>query len=113
MVVSYYEEDEDARQTQRPLEDISDEWDITFRTNIHSMFYLSKAAVPHMRAGASIINTTSVNADTPLPDLLAYECQPPPRAFTSATLALSRRVWISSAARRALRAAVCETTICR
>jgi NAD(P)-dependent dehydrogenase (short-subunit alcohol dehydrogenase family) len=55
------------------VEDISDEeWDITFRTNIHAMFYLSKAAVPHMKEGGSIINTTSVNADTPSPQLLAY-----------------------------------------
>jgi NAD(P)-dependent dehydrogenase (short-subunit alcohol dehydrogenase family) len=48
------------------------EWDLTFRTNIHAMFYITKAAVPHMREGASIINTTSVNADTPSPQLLAY-----------------------------------------
>ena len=55
------------------LEDISDqEWDITFRTNIHAMFYLTKAALPHMPEGAAIINTTSVNADTPSPQLLAY-----------------------------------------
>ena len=36
------------------------------------MFYLTKAAVAHMRAGGSIINTTSINADTPSPQLLAY-----------------------------------------
>lgn len=55
------------------LEEISDEeWDVTFRTNIHAMFYLTKAALPHMREGAAIINTTSVNADTPSPQLLAY-----------------------------------------
>ena len=55
------------------LEDISDEeWDVTFRTNIHAMFYLTKAAVAHMRPGAAIINTTSVNADSPSPQLLAY-----------------------------------------
>ena len=54
-------------------EDISDtEWEITFATNIHAMFYLVKAALPHMKAGAAIINTTSVNADTPSPQLLAY-----------------------------------------
>src|SRR3954452_11447204 len=55
------------------IEDISDEeWELTFRTNIHAMFYLTKAAVPHMPEGSSIINTTSVNADTPSPQLLAY-----------------------------------------
>jgi NAD(P)-dependent dehydrogenase (short-subunit alcohol dehydrogenase family) len=55
------------------IEEIDDtEWETTFRTNIHAMFYLTKAAVPHMRAGSAIINTTSINADTPNPTLLAY-----------------------------------------
>lgn len=55
------------------FEDIPDEeWELTFRTNIFSMFYLSKAAVPLMKQGASIINTASVNADMPNPGLLAY-----------------------------------------
>jgi len=55
------------------LEEIPDEeWDLTFRTNIYAMFYLTKAAVPHMRPGGSIINTTSINADDPSPQLLAY-----------------------------------------
>ncbi|MGK6325281.1 glucose 1-dehydrogenase [Sphingomonas sp. DT-51] len=55
------------------LEDITDEeWQLTFATNIHAMFYLSKAAVPHMREGSSIINTTSINADQPSEQLLAY-----------------------------------------
>ena len=54
-------------------EEISDaEWEKTFRVNIHAMFYLTKAALPHMREGSAIINTTSVNADTPSPQLLAY-----------------------------------------
>jgi len=55
------------------LEDIGDEeWDVTFRTNVHAMFYLTKAAAPHMHAGGSIINTASINADAPSPNLLAY-----------------------------------------
>lgn len=55
------------------IEDISDdEWEVTFRTNIHAMFYLTKAAIPHMPEGGSIINTASINADTPSPQLLAY-----------------------------------------
>lgn len=55
------------------LEELTDEeWDITFQTNIHAMFYLVKAAVPHMPEGSAIINTASVNADAPSPQLLAY-----------------------------------------
>ncbi|WP_241739195.1 SDR family oxidoreductase [Pontibacter beigongshangensis] len=50
----------------------SDEWDYTFRTNIHAMFYLCKAAEPHMKPGSTIVNTTSVNAYKPTPTLLAY-----------------------------------------
>ncbi len=61
------------QMTFEKLEDIPDEeWDMTFRTNIHAMFYLSKAAVPHMGDGGAIINTTSVNADNPKQTLLPY-----------------------------------------
>ena len=55
------------------IDDISDEeWELTFRVNIHAMFYLTKAAVPHMKPGSAIINTASINADSPSPSLLAY-----------------------------------------
>lgn len=55
------------------LEEIADEeWDRTFAVNIHAMFYLVKAALPHLDTGASIINTTSVNADMPNQTLLPY-----------------------------------------
>ena len=57
----------------KSIDDISDEeWEHTFKVNIHSMFYLTKAAVPHMQPGSAIINTASINADTPNPTLLAY-----------------------------------------
>lgn len=55
------------------IEEISsEEWDQTFRTNVHAMFYLCKRAIPQMRPGGSIINTTSINAKNPTPSLLAY-----------------------------------------
>lgn len=58
------------RQT---LEDIPQEqWEKTFRTNIFGMFQLTKAVLPHMQSGASIINTTSVTAYKGSPMLLDY-----------------------------------------
>ncbi len=57
----------------KEIGDISDEeWELTFRVNIHAMFYLAKAAVPHMKPGSAIVNTASINADVPNPILLAY-----------------------------------------
>ena len=50
----------------------SEEWRYIFATNIDAMFYLCKAAIPHMQPGASIINTASVQAYTPSASLLAY-----------------------------------------
>ena len=59
--------------THASLEEISDEeWDHTFRTNIYSMFYLSKAAVRQMKSGSAIVNTASINSKSPSPQLLAY-----------------------------------------
>jgi NAD(P)-dependent dehydrogenase (short-subunit alcohol dehydrogenase family) len=61
---------------QRTHEDISDidddEWDYTLATNLSAYFHLVKAAVPHMRAGASIIATSSVQADAPAGQLMPY-----------------------------------------
>lgn len=55
------------------LEEIPDEeWEKTLAVNISAMFYLTKAAVPHMKPGSSIINTASKQADEPSPELLAY-----------------------------------------
>lgn len=61
------------QDTFEELEAVSDEeWEHTFAVNIHAMFWLCKAAVPHMRPGSAIINTASINADMPNPTLLAY-----------------------------------------
>ncbi len=49
-----------------------EEWEYTFRTNIHAMFFLCRAALPRMKAGATIINTTSVQSYQPKSVLLAY-----------------------------------------
>jgi NAD(P)-dependent dehydrogenase (short-subunit alcohol dehydrogenase family) len=55
------------------LLDISTEqFDRVFRTNVYAMFWLCKAAVPHMRPGSSIINTSSIQGFEPSPPLLDY-----------------------------------------
>jgi NAD(P)-dependent dehydrogenase (short-subunit alcohol dehydrogenase family) len=54
------------------LEIPPEEIDRVFRTNIFAMFYLCQAAIPHMPAGSAIINTSSVQAFKPSPQLLHY-----------------------------------------
>ena len=62
------------QRTHEKVEDIPDEeWDRTLATNLSAFFYLTKAALPHLQAGASIIGTSSVNSDTPTPTLLPYD----------------------------------------
>jgi len=61
------------QMTHQKLEEFSsEEWDRTFRTNIYAMFYLSKAAIPKMQPGSTVINTASVQAYQPKGMLLAY-----------------------------------------
>ncbi len=61
------------QMTRNSLEETPDEeWDRTFQVNITAMFHLCKAALPHMKAGAAIVNTSSVNSDKAPPQLLAY-----------------------------------------
>lgn len=58
---------------QKSVEDISHEQlERTFRTNIFSYFYFSKAAMKHLKEGSTIINTTSVTAYRGNPVLLDY-----------------------------------------
>jgi len=58
---------------QKSIEQISEEQLVrTFRTNIFGMFFMVKAALKHLDAGAAIINTTSVTAYKGSPELLDY-----------------------------------------
>ena len=55
------------------ITDIPDEeWDKTIAINLSAFFHLTKAALPHMGPGSSIIGSSSVNSDMPRPDLLPY-----------------------------------------
>jgi NAD(P)-dependent dehydrogenase (short-subunit alcohol dehydrogenase family) len=50
----------------------SQQFDETFRTNVYALFWLTKAALPHLLPGASIVTTTSIQAYQPSPFLLDY-----------------------------------------
>jgi NAD(P)-dependent dehydrogenase (short-subunit alcohol dehydrogenase family) len=54
------------------LEIPPDELEFVFRTNVFSMFHLCQAAVPNMQPGSTIVNTTSIQAAQPSPQLLHY-----------------------------------------
>lgn len=61
------------QMSHQGIEDLpSEEIEHTFRTNVFAMFYLCKAALPHMKPGSTIVNTTSVEAYKPESSLLAY-----------------------------------------
>jgi NAD(P)-dependent dehydrogenase (short-subunit alcohol dehydrogenase family) len=68
----------------------TEQFDKTFKTNVYAMFWLCKAALPHMPAGAAIINTSSIQAYQPSATLLDYASTK--AAITAFTKALSEQV---------------------
>lgn len=57
----------------KELADITlEELERHYRTNVYVIFYLCQAALPHLKPGATIINTSSVQAYQPSPNILAY-----------------------------------------
>jgi NAD(P)-dependent dehydrogenase (short-subunit alcohol dehydrogenase family) len=76
------------QMTHETIEEIPDEeWDHTISTNLSAMFYLAKAALPHMPEGGSIIASSSVNSDMPSPTLAPYAATKAAIANFAASLA--------------------------
>ncbi|GAB3605365.1 SDR family oxidoreductase [Conyzicola nivalis] len=77
------------QRTHAELDEIGDdEWDYTLATNLSAYFHLAKAASAHMTSGSSIIATSSIQADSPSPELLPYAATK--AAITNMTASLSQ-----------------------
>jgi len=73
------------------IEDIdTDQLDRVFRTNVYAMFWLTKAALPHLAAGSVVINTSSIQAFDPSPQLMDYAMTK--AAIVSFTKSLSQQL---------------------
>ncbi len=80
-----------AQQSHESIEEITTEdFDKTFKTNVYALFWICKAALPHLPPGATIINTTSIQAYSPSPNLLDYA--PTKSAIVAFTKSLAKQV---------------------
>ena len=61
-----------GQQRESILDLTTEDLDATFKTNVYAMFWITKAAMPHLSAGATIINTASIQAYDPSENLLDY-----------------------------------------
>ncbi len=59
-------------KTEGLLETSTERFDTLMKTNVYSIFWITKAAVPHLKPGASIINTTSIQGYDPTPSIFDY-----------------------------------------
>lgn len=85
------------QQSQKSILDVTTEqFDDTFKTNVYAMFWITKAAVPHMPHGAAIVNTASVQAFSPSPNLLDY-------AQTKACIVIFTKVMAKQLAEKGIR----------
>jgi hypothetical protein len=76
------------QMSHESIEEIPDEeWDRTIAINLSAFFHLTKAALPHMKSGASIIGSSSVNSDNPVPTLVPYSVTKAGIANMTASLA--------------------------
>lgn len=76
------------QMVRESIEEIPDEeWYRTINTNLSAFFHLTKAALPHMPSGSSIIGSSSVNSDQPSPTLFAYAATKAAIANMTASLA--------------------------
>jgi NAD(P)-dependent dehydrogenase (short-subunit alcohol dehydrogenase family) len=78
------------QMSRETIEEITpEEFEHTFRTNVFAMFYLCRAALPRMKPGSCVINTASIQAFDPSPNLLAYA--PTKAAIVNFTKALAQQ----------------------
>lgn len=77
------------QNTHEKLEEFTtEEFDRTFKTNVYALFWICRAALPHMKAGSAIVNTASIQSYDPSPNLVAYAASK--SAIVSMTKTLSQ-----------------------